>query len=76
MQKEIYGQEVVSVKVLNMGRDTLNGFNLAYSINDRMPVVQHFKTVLIPFQDSVTVDFERRADLDMSGTYNIYGLRI
>jgi len=71
VQKEVYGQEIVSVKVLNVGRDTLNGFNLAYSINDKFPVFQHFKTVLLPFQDSVTVDFERRADMDMSGIYNI-----
>jgi len=71
VQKEIYGQEIVSVKVLNTGRDTLNGFNLAYSINNRMPVVQHFDDILVPNQDSVTVDFERRADLDLSGTYNL-----
>jgi len=71
VQKEIYGQEVVSVKVLNTGRDTLNGFNLGYSINDKMPVVQHFSKVLLPFQDSVTVDFDRPADLDLSGTYNL-----
>jgi len=76
VQKETYGQEVVSVKVLNTGRDTLNGFNLAYSINNRMPVVQHFDDILVPFQDSVTVDFERRADLDLNGTYNltVFGL--
>jgi hypothetical protein len=71
MQKEVYGQEVVSVKVLNVGRDTLKGFNLAYSINGRFPVVQHFKTVLMPYHDSVTVDFDRRADMDLSGIYNI-----
>ena len=71
VQKEIYGQEIVSVKVLNTGRDTLNGFNLAYSINNKMPVVQHFDDILVPNQDSVTVDFERRADLDLSGTYNL-----
>jgi len=71
VQKEIYGQEVVSVKVLNTGRDTLNGFNLAYSINNRMPVVQHFDDILVPNQDSVTVDFERRADMDLSGIYNL-----
>jgi hypothetical protein len=71
VQKEVYGQEVVSVKVLNVGRDTLNGFNLAYSINNRVPVIQHFKTKLIPYQDSVTIDFDRRADMDMSGKYDI-----
>ena len=31
VQKEVYGQELVSVQVLNIGSDTLNGFNLAYS---------------------------------------------
>jgi hypothetical protein len=71
VQKEVYGQEVVSVKVLNVGRDTVDGFNLAYSINDKFPVVQYFKTILLPFEDSVTVDFERRADMDLSGIYNI-----
>ena len=71
VQKEVYGQELVSVKVLNVGRDTLKGFNLAYSINGKFPVVQHFKTVLKPYQDSVTVDFDRRADMDLSGIYNI-----
>ena len=36
-----------------------------------MPVVQHFDKVLLPFRDSVAVEFERRADLDLSGTYNL-----
>jgi hypothetical protein len=71
VQKEIYGQEPVSVKVLNVGRDTLNGFNLAYSVNGRMPVIQYFKTKLIPYQDSVIVTFDRRADMDLSGNYDI-----
>jgi hypothetical protein len=34
-------------------------------------VIQHFKTKLIPYQDSVTIDFDRRADMDMSGKYDI-----
>ncbi len=71
LQKDVYGQEIVSVKVLNAGRDTLNGFFLAYSVNNRQPVVQQFKESIAPFQDSVTVEFDRRADLDLSGTYNI-----
>lgn len=71
LQKDVYGQEIVSVKVLNPGRDTLNGFFLAYTVNDRQPVIQQFKQKILPFQDSVTVEFERRADLDMSGTYEI-----
>jgi hypothetical protein len=71
VQKEIYGQEPVSVKILNVGRDTLNGFNLAYSVNGRMPVIQYFKTKMIPYEDSVTVTFDRRADMDLSGNYDI-----
>ncbi len=71
IQKEIYGQEPVTVNVLNVGRDTLDGFSLAYSINDKFPVVEHFTTKLLPYSDSVKVTFERRADMDMSGVYNI-----
>jgi hypothetical protein len=70
-QKEVYGKEPVSVKVRNVGTDTLNGFNLAYSINGKMPVVQYFDTKLTPYQDSVTVTFERRADMDLSGIYDV-----
>jgi hypothetical protein len=71
VQKEIYGQEPVSVKILNVGMDTLYGFSLAYSVNGRMPVIQYFKTQLNPSQDSVTVTFDRRADMDLSGNYDI-----
>jgi hypothetical protein len=71
VQKEYYGQEPVSVKVLNVGRDTLDGFSLAYSINGMMPVIQYFKTKLIPYQDSVDITFDRRADMDLSGIYDI-----
>lgn len=76
VQKDVYGQEIIAVNVLNMGRDTINGFSLAYSVNNRQPVIQHFNEKIAPFQDSLTVEFERRADLDLSGTYDIvvYGL--
>lgn len=71
VQKEIYGQEPVSVIILNPGRDTMDGFNLAYIINDKYPVIQHFNMALAPYQDSLKVTFDRRADMDMSGIYNI-----
>ena len=71
IQKEVYGQELVSVKVINVGSDTLKGFNLAYTINDHLPVRQYFNTKPIPCQDSVTVRFDRRADLGLKGIYNI-----
>jgi hypothetical protein len=71
VQKEIYGQELVTVKVLNVGTDTLDGFNLAYSINNRYPVIQNFKNKLAPYQDSVTISFDKRADMDLGGLYEI-----
>ena len=76
VQKEIYGMEPVTVKVLNTGRDTLHGFNLAYSINGKPGVRQFFDTPLLPYQDSLEVTFEKRADLDLNGIYDllVYGL--
>jgi hypothetical protein len=71
VQKEVYGQEPIAVNVLNLGRDTLNEFNLAYIINNKFPVVEHFKTKLPPNSDSVKITFDKRADMDMSGIYDI-----
>ena len=72
-----YGKETISVKVLNLGKDTLNGFNLAYAINDRYPPVeQFFVNKLAPFGDSVTVSFNTKADMSKYGIYKIvtYGV--
>jgi hypothetical protein len=67
-----YGKENVTVKVLNLGKDTLNGFNLAYEINDQFPPVkQFFNNKVIPFGDSVTVSFKTKADLSKHGIYKI-----
>jgi hypothetical protein len=71
VQKDIYGFEPVSVKVLNLGNDTLKGFYLAYAVNEHPPVTQFFDSYLAPYQDSLTVTFERRADLDLNGHYDI-----
>lgn len=74
-QKENYGQELVTVKVLNRGADTLNGFNLAYTVNNKPPVIQNFPVILPPLGDSVIVTFDKRADLDLNGIYDliVYG---
>ncbi|HEX7494277.1 MAG TPA: C25 family peptidase C-terminal domain-containing protein, partial [Bacteroidales bacterium] len=75
--KDRYGQEIVSVNVLNLGKDILNGFNLAYSINDHFPPEeQHFDNQVIPYGDSVTVSFKTRADMYKYGIYKIvaYGV--
>lgn len=71
VQKEVYGLEPVTVRLLNVGADTISGFNLAYSINEYPPVKQYFDIKINPFSDSVTVTFERRANLNMSGKYDI-----
>ncbi len=71
VQKEALGQEPVIVKVLNNGVDTIKGFNLAFLVNNKFPVIQNFKTELVPDGDSVTVTFDRRADLDFNGLYDV-----
>jgi hypothetical protein len=71
------GQEAITIKVLNPGKDTINGFNLAYAINDRYPPVrQFFNNMLIPNGDSVTVTFNNTADFSKYGFYKIvaYGV--
>jgi len=77
VKKDKYGQEIISVNVLNLGKDILNGFNLAYSINNHFPTEeQHFDNQVIPYGDSVMVSFKTRADMSKYGIYNIvaYGL--
>jgi hypothetical protein len=69
---EQYGLENIGVKVLNVGKDTLNGFNLAYQINDNYPPVeQYFDAKVIPYGDTVTVSFKAKADLSKYGIYKI-----
>ncbi len=74
-EKERYGKETVAVKVVNQGPDTIRGFNLAYKINNRTPVKEYFKNLLVPYGDSVTVSFSNKADLVPYGIYDmkIYG---
>ncbi len=67
-----YGDESITVKVLNGGKDTINGFNLAYYINDNSPpVTQYFDDKIIPYGDSVTVSFKTMADMSKYGIYKI-----
>jgi hypothetical protein len=71
IQADSYGQEIITVKVLNPGKDIIDGFNLAYSVNGSQPVRQSFTDKVIPYSDSVTVSFKTRADLSKYGMYNI-----
>ncbi len=63
----------VSVKVSNQGRDPINGFNLAYSVNGVSAGYQHFNDVLNSFQDSATVWFIQKPDLSK---YDIYSIKV
>jgi hypothetical protein len=72
VQKDKSGQGLVTVKVLNVGKDIINSFNLAYEINSHTPVKQKFDNQqVIPFGDSVTVSFATKVDLSKSGIYKI-----
>jgi hypothetical protein len=67
-----YGMESITAKVLNVGKDTINGFNLAFEINNHFPPEkQFFDNKVIPYGDSVTVSFKTIADLSKYGIYNI-----
>jgi hypothetical protein len=72
VQKDQYGQETVTVKVLNVGKSVINGFYLSYEINDFfIPVKQFFDNSIQPYSDSVTVSFKTKADLSKYGIYEI-----
>jgi len=70
--KEKFGLETITVKVLNEGKDILNEFNLAYSINGKQPpVLQTFNNQVQPNGDTVTVSFTVPADMKKYGIYEI-----
>lgn len=63
------GRSNVKIKVLNTGCDTIKGFNLAYKIDENIPVMQAFKEVLYPGGDSLEVIFQNKADFSKYGIY-------
>lgn len=65
-----YGEEYISVVVRNLGSGTINGFNLAYRVNDQISYSQYFQDV-ISYRDSVTVTFGRTVSLSQYGIYDI-----
>jgi len=72
-----FDNETISVKVLNLGSSIIDGFNLAYTINNHLPpVTQHFDNKVMPYGDSVMVSFSSKADLSKYGVYKIttYGV--
>jgi hypothetical protein len=71
IQDNSMGRENVTLKLLNLGPDTVKGFNLAYTINNRIPVIEHFNDNIIYNSDSLAVTFTTRADLSHFGDYDI-----
>jgi hypothetical protein len=72
VQKNGFGQGTITVKVLNTGKDTINGFNLAYEVNNlSFATEEFFKNKVYPFSDSVSVSFNTKTDLSKRGIYDI-----
>jgi len=70
-----YALEPITAEVINLGTDTVRGFNLAYSLNDGLPVVQNFINKIRP-GDTAKIAFTNQANLAGEGTYilKVYGL--
>ena len=50
VQKDKFGKETVTVKVLNLGRDPISGFNMAYKVNNLGSLVtETFDKVIMPY---------------------------
>ena len=69
--KNMYGNEAVTVKVLNKGKDIIEGFSLAYSVNNATAATQVFTNILPPLSDSLTVTFAAKADLSHYGIFDV-----
>ncbi len=69
--KNKYSFEPITVKLLNVGKDTITSFNLAYRINNLSTVQELFKTKVIPFGDTVTVEFTEKVNFYRYGLYDI-----
>jgi len=70
--KSKYSYEPITVKLLNVGKDTIKSFNLAYKVNNQsVPVQQLFNTKVIPFGDTITVEFTEMVNFYRYGLYEI-----
>ncbi|HBH85434.1 MAG: hypothetical protein A2X05_02555 [Bacteroidetes bacterium GWE2_41_25] len=70
--KNKYSFEPITVKLLNVGKDTIDGFNLAYKINNQsVPVEEFFDNKVIPSGDTVAVEFTQKVNFYRYGLYQI-----
>jgi hypothetical protein len=65
-----YNLEKITAAVINFGTDTIKTFNLAYCVNDNIPVSEQFNKLIRP-SDTLDVVFTQPADLSGNGTYKI-----
>jgi hypothetical protein len=72
IEKNPIGKGTLTLMILNQGKDTINGFNLAYSLDNMIPVREFFKIRLLPNSvDSSTVTFTKKVDLSRYGIFNL-----
>ncbi len=71
VQKDLFGEETVTLKVANIGSEVINGFWLAYNINNIYIVRQFFDNVINPYSDTVTVSFNVKSDMSKYGIYKV-----
>jgi hypothetical protein len=73
LQTGNFNKDSVTVKVINQGKDPINGFDLAFSVNGELSGYQHFDTNLNNYLDSATVWFRQKPDLSK---YDIYHVKV
>jgi len=62
--------ETLSATITNYGMDTLTSFDVAYTINGSLPVVEHLNVQILP-SASYSHTFAQTLDLSAHGSYNI-----
>lgn len=69
-----YTLEPITAEVINLGTDTVKGFNLAYSLNSGIPIYQYFTNKIRP-GDTARVAFTTKANLAGNEIYilKVYG---
>ena len=65
-----YNEEILTVELSNLGRDTVSEFAMSYIINDNQPVNELFTNELLP-GDTVNVSFTQTIDMSSESTYYI-----
>ncbi|HDZ41628.1 MAG TPA: T9SS type A sorting domain-containing protein [Bacteroidetes bacterium] len=65
-----YSDEVISLELSNLGRDTIYSLSMSYIVNNNQPVSETFNTELKP-GDTLTLSFSQTFDMSADNTYEI-----